>query len=351
MSTPCDSDRYLAHPGAEPFLLLKENHFAFAAVEQLGWREQPATQRLVFLSGPAGSGKSHLARQFVRHESSVRPSVRIAHLTAAEFAAEFAEAAENRAIHRFQQSYRSLQTLVLEDIGALVNRFATLQQLCFVLDEILINGGRVLLSNRRPPGELHDMPPRLINRCRSGVCAVIRSLGYSSRVSIVEHFAQTRQMPIPPDAARLLAHELPVSPRELLATIAQLDHYARHSSSQINQVIVCRYLDGEVKPKPPTLTDITRAVARCFHTTATDLRSHSRKQAFVVPRQCAIYLARSLTPLSLSRIAEFFGQRHHSSVAHAYRRMKLILHEQPDIRQHLVQICNTLNCNGESICG
>ena len=351
MSTPCDSDRYLAHPGTEPFLLLDENRFAYAAVEQLGWREQPATQRLVFLSGPAGSGKSHLARQFARHELSLWPSEQIAHLTAAEFAAEFAEAAENSEIHRFQQSYRSLQVLVLEDVGALVSRFATLQQLCFVLDEILTNGGRVLLSSRRPPGELRDMPPRLINRCRWGVCAVIHSLDYSGRVCIIEHFAQTRQMPIPPDAARLLARELPVSPRELLATIAQLDHYARRSGSRIDQAIIRRYLDGEVKPKPPTLTDITRAVACCFHTTVADLRSHSRKQTFVVPRQCAIYLARSLTPLSLSRIAKFFGQRHHSSVAHAYRRMKLILHKQPDMRQHLVQICNTLNCNGEGICG
>jgi chromosomal replication initiator protein len=351
MSTPCDSDRYLAHPGTKPFLLLKENRFAYAAVEQLGWREKSATQRLVFLSGPAGSGKSHLSRQFARHELSVRPAERIAHLTATEFAAEFAEAAENREIYRFQKSFRSLQALVLEDIGALANRFATLQQLCFLLDEILTNGGRVLLSSRRPPGELHDMPPRLINRCRSGVCAVIHSLGYSGRICIIEHFAQTRQMPIPPDAARLLADELPVSPRELLATIAQLDHYARHSGSHVNQAIVRRYLDGEVKPTPPTLTDITRAVARCFHTTTANLRSHSRKQAHVVPRQCAIYLARSLTPLSLSRIAEFFGQRHHSSVAHAYRRMKSILNEQPEIRQHLVQICNTLNCSGESICG
>lgn len=345
MSTPCDSDRYLAHPGAEPFLLLKENRFAYAAVDQLGWREKPATQRLVFLSGPAGSGKSHLTRQFARHEASVRPSERIVHLTASEFAAEFAEAAENREIHRFQQSYRALQVLVLEDIGALVNRFATLQQLCFILDEILINGGRVLLSSRRPPGELRDMLPRLINRCRAGVCAAIHSLDYASRVCIIEHFAQTRQMPIPPDAARLLARELPVSPRELLATIAQLDHYARHSHSRIDQTIVRHYLDGEVKPKPPTLTDITHAVARCFHTTAANLRSHSRKQADVVPRQCAIYLARSLTPLSLSRISEFFGQRHHSSITHALRKMKLIIHEQPDIRQHLVQICSTLNCD------
>ena len=342
MSPPISQSLRKIRPGTERFLLLDENRFAHAAVEQLTWQENPTKPRLVFLSGPAGCGKSLLARWFVRLELRTRPDVSSAHVTAAEFAAEFAEASESSVIPEFQKRYRALELLVVEDLRSLANRSETLLQLGFVIDDVLANGSRVLLTSRCPPGELTRVPARLINRFHAGVCVGIQPPGNSSRVSLLQHFAETRQIPIPYESICLLAREMPVSPRELLATIVQLDHYAVHSGSNLDQGEVRRYLDAEIKPTPPSLAEITRATARHFSTTTAELRGHSRRQSLMLPRQCAIYLSRSLTGLPLVRIAEYFSKRHHSSVAHACERIDQLVNEQPDVRQHLAQIGNLL---------
>jgi chromosomal replication initiator protein len=343
MSPSIGINRPAARHGAERILLLNENRFAYAAIEQLAEAGGTAGPRLVFLSGPAGYGKSLLARRFVHLELSARPEVRMAHVTAAEFAAEFAEASDNGIIARFQERYRALDVLVLEDVRALSKRWETLQQLQFILDEILATGGRVLLTSRSLPGELPEMPPRLINRFHSGTCASIAPLDYPGRLSLLQHFAQTRQIPITYESTELLAQQLPVSPRELLATLTQLDHVAREHKTRLDVSSVRRYLEGEIKPAPPTLAEITRAAARHFSAAAADLRGHSRKQSLVLPRQCAMYLARSLTSLSLVKIAEHFGGRHHSSVAHACQRIRQAQQEHPGVRQHLTQISQLLH--------
>ena len=84
------------------FLVLPENRLAYTAAMQ--WR-RPTPGRvapIVTLTGPAGAGKSHLARQAGRPDS--RP-LRVAHVTAAEFAAEWDEARRRRTIAEFYAEY------------------------------------------------------------------------------------------------------------------------------------------------------------------------------------------------------------------------------------------------------
>ena len=97
----------------------------------------------------------------------------------------------------FQERYRALKSLVVEELRSLANRSETLTQLMFVIDNVLANGGRVLLTSRCPPGELPGMSSRLINRFHAGVCVGIQSPDNASRVSLLQHFAETRQIPIP----------------------------------------------------------------------------------------------------------------------------------------------------------
>src|SRR5262245_58687988 len=85
-----------------PFLVLPENRFAYEAVASIG----EGDPRPVFLYGPSGAGKSHLARHAVRHFLARHPQARVQHLTASEFAAEFAEASSSRSIPLFQSATR-----------------------------------------------------------------------------------------------------------------------------------------------------------------------------------------------------------------------------------------------------
>lgn len=335
----------LATP-AEHLLVLEENRFAWAALASLhDAAEQPARGRLVYLYGPSGAGKSHLVRQFLRDERRRDPDLRAATVTAGRFAAELAEASEARSVDCFQARYRDLQVFVCEDLTGLEYRHETQQQLVAAIDELLSSGGRVVLTSTRAPGELAGVQRRLVNRCYGGTCAAVEAPGPASRAALLAHFALAKQIPLPQDAVDFLAAELPVSPRELRATVDQLDLQARQARTRIDCDFVRRCLESEIKPRSATLAEIARAVARHFGVTIAGLRGQRRAQGVVLPRQCAMFLARQLTAEPMQAIARYFGRRNHTTVLHACRRMRTLASDEPALRQHLAQIHRALGCS------
>ncbi len=335
----------------ETFLTLPENRLALKAVEELADPGLSRQGRLVFLSGPSGVGKSLLVRELL-HKKNKTGKDKSASLTASQWAAELAEAAQNQTLPDFQDKYRSLELLICEDVKAISSRRESQQQLAMALDEILSIGGRVLISSTLPAGSLDGFSRRLINRFHGGVTVEISLPEFDSRVQLLNHFAAARQILLPVSIAELLADALPVSPRELLAAVIQLETLARRQKSPISLALAEYFLNRETTPQPATLSEVAKAVARQFGVPLSGLRGKKRAHGVVLPRQCAMFLARELTDHSLLAIAQFFGRRHHSTVLHACKRMETAQRSEPALRQHLAQIRTVLGTHPTaSSCG
>ena len=311
----------------EPLLLVPEIRLAHTAITQLGSRSRSRPPS-VYITGPPGTGKSHLARLFLQADTGRKASV-----LASEFAAELAEAAQHRDIPEFQDRFRKLDTLVCEDLQALVGRKESQQQLLAVIDEILGRGGRVLITASRLPGRLDRFDRKLVSRCRGGVVVSVRRPGPASRLQLLEHFASRHQVPLPVDVAQLLAQKITGSPRDLISALGQLETLSRISGGVIDTAMARNVVAGDAEAKPPGLAQIARVVARHFGVSARRLRERSRAQHIVVPRQCAMLLARELTGTIYSKIAAYFGCSNHTTVLHACRRMQQRLGNEPELRQ------------------
>lgn len=336
----------------DAFLALPENQLALAAVEELFSPGPHRQGRLVFVSGPSGVGKSLLVRESLRRSKGHAKKEKSAALTASQWAAELAEASQNQTIDAFQARYRSLELLICEDVTAIANRKDSQEQLCLAMDEILAHGGRVLITSILSTGSLDGFSRRLVNRFQGGVTAHIDLPEFESRVQLLNHFAAARQIALPLSVAEMLADSLPVSPRELLAALVQLETLARRQNSPLTTALAEYYLSQETMPQPLELSEVAKAVARQFGVPMSGLRGKKRAHGVVLPRQCAMFLARELTGQSLLAIAQFFGRRHHSTVLHACKRMESALHKEPALRQHLAQIRTALGAHPTaSSCG
>ena len=73
-----------------------------------------------------------------------------------------------------------------------------------------------------------------------------------------------------------------------------------------------------------TIREIQAAVSRAFGVTGIDLLSRRQDIRVARPRQVAVWLARHLTPCSLSEIGREFG-RDHTSVGAAISRIDTLL--------------------------
>ena len=71
-----------------------------------------------------------------------------------------------------------------------------------------------------------------------------------------------------------------------------------------------------------TIEEIQKRVAEHFRVKARDMHSARRARAVARPRQVAMYLAKQLTPRSLPEIGRKFGDRDHTTVMHAIRRIE-----------------------------
>lgn len=343
MSAKSASRSYSKPGGSDAFVLLDENRFAYTAVQQLQKPTFVTRSPWVYVYGPSGCGKSHLAQRFVRELRTSQPNLRYNNVAASDFAAQLAEASENKRIAELTDQYVLLEAFVCEDVQALAGRTETQRLLLTILDQISVAGGRILLTADRSPGALENIHPRLISRFQGGIAARMDFPAETGRVKLFQHFADARQIPLAASEARLLARELAVSPREIMAAVVQLEALARLQHTNVDEKFIRHYLKQEVHRPAVTMTQIVRAVAQEFGVRVSDIRSRTRLQNLVVPRQCAMYLARQLTGARFRTIAEFFGKRNHSTVVHACQRLEQSLPDEPALRQHVQQIACKLS--------
>src|SRR5262249_23982525 len=79
-------------------------------------------------------------------------------------------------------------------------------------------------------------------------------------------------------------------------------------------------------------------VANYYRVNSSELLSSGRSQDLALPRHIAMFLANDMLKLSFPRIGKDFGGRKHSSVIHAYKKIKDLVSNEPEIAHSVQQI-------------
>lgn len=83
--------------------------------------------------------------------------------------------------------------------------------------------------------------------------------------------------------------------------------------------------------KYPFIAEIQKVVAEHYGLDRSDMCSSRRAQDVARPRQVAMYLSRRLTLRSLPEIGRRFGNRDHTTVMHACRRIEQLSATDPEL--------------------
>lgn len=84
-----------------------------------------------------------------------------------------------------------------------------------------------------------------------------------------------------------------------------------------------------IAPTAPSIHLIQRVVCRRYDITRNDILSQRRTANLVRPRQVAMYITKTLTPKSLPEIGRRFGDRDHTTVLHAVRKIEHLITRDP----------------------
>lgn len=92
----------------------------------------------------------------------------------------------------------------------------------------------------------------------------------------------------------------------------------------------------------PTIREIQRVVARWSDIPATMMSDHCRKQRYARPRQIAMYLSRAMTDNSYPVIGRLFGDRDHTTVLYAYRKIRREAAHRQDLADDLQRLSDDI---------
>jgi chromosomal replication initiator protein len=91
-----------------------------------------------------------------------------------------------------------------------------------------------------------------------------------------------------------------------------------------------------------SVEDIQRAVCHHFHLTNAELLSKDRHKSVAFARQVAMYLCRQRLKCSFPELGRAFGNRDHTTVMSAVRRVEALRQKDPQVNAHLEAIVQKL---------
>jgi chromosomal replication initiator protein len=308
----------------ERFVVDSANRVAFNAAKAVAQPGMPQFSPLYLHSG-TGQGKTHLMHALGQAFLEANPEATAIYVTAERFMFEFVQALRNRDTHAFKTRLRSVDLLMIDDLQFIGGKDATQEEFFHTVNEFMSSGKRLVIAADRAPQALEGFEPRLAGRLGSGLVADIKPAELELRRAIVAR--KLEDMPavdMPAEVVDLLAARITSNVRELEGALNRLVAYANLSNETISIDFAVTTL-GEVlrsAQRRITIDEIQRAVSTHFEVKQIDLISERRAVAIARPRQIAMYLAKRLTTRSLPEIGRKFGNRDHSTVIHAVRRIE-----------------------------
>ena len=301
------------------FISGPENLAAVAALTNLAAElasDDDMETPFIYLHGPSGTGKSHLAQalvnEIITRNCSLIANIWEASALAGESAQEFLDGA------------RDSDLVVLEDLQQLAPVWV--EPVVQLLDERRSKDQPTVITARTGPQQLRYRGERFSNRLTSRLAAclvvAIEPLQSASRLRLLEDLARQRQLVLSEDVSTWLAENLTGGGRQILGAINQLELLAQLHKKAPDLDTVAAHMRVQVEAGRPTVERIAQRVSGYFRVPARQLQSQRRYRNILVPRQVGMYLARRLTRLSLDQIGAYFGGRDHSTVLHACRKVE-----------------------------
>lgn len=313
------------------FVALPENRSACEAVDRLAAAvAHGADVPLLFIHGPPGSGKSHLASELIERVAQGDPPRTAQTAAAAELGRDLLQPpVERRLVTR---EVVGCDLLVLEDVQHLPP--AAADELAAILDRRQARRRPTLVTAVRGPAEL-NLPARLTSRLGGGLVVGIQPLGELSRRQLAAALCQDQQLKVTDDVIGWLARD-PGGARPILGEIARLAVLATRHPPPLTLTVVTAELPVTPVAGESPLERIAARVAEHYRVPVKALRGPSRVRNVARARQVAMSVARA-AGFSFPQIGGYFG-RDHTTVMHSCARVAELATEDVALARELREL-------------
>jgi chromosomal replication initiator protein len=307
----------------------RSNSIALAAARRVAL-SQPGEHigfNPLFVHAQVGLGKTHLLQAIALAARGA--GRRVVYLTAEHFMYRFVAALKAQSALTFKEELRATDLLLIDDLQFLTGRQVQ-QEFCHTLNSLIDGARQVVVAADRPPADLETLDERVRSRLAGGLLVEIGAPELELRRRIVETRLAAAgrdglKAAISPAVIDFVAENIATNGRDLDGAVTRLIAHSQFSGEAMTldlAELTLRDLMRGREARRVKIEDIQRIVCKQYNVSKADLLSARRTRTVVRPRQIAMYLSKVLTPRSLPEIGRRFGNRDHTTVLHAVRKIE-----------------------------
>lgn len=329
------------------FVIGSSNRFSHAAAVAVA--EAPAkAYNPLFIYGGSGLGKTHLLHAIGHYAHSLYKGIRVRYVSSEEFTNDFINAIANNRGPEFQARYREIDILLIDDIQFLQGKDSTQEAFFHTFNTLHDHNKQVVVTSDLPPKQLTGFEDRMRSRFEWGLITDVQAPDLETRIAILRKKAASERIDISDDVVEYMASKVSSNIRELEGALIRVTAFANLNKTSPDMTLVQTVLKDLVLTEDTNVIapgDIISLTATFYQLSIEDLYGSSRSQTIALARQVAMYLCREMTSLSLPKIGQLFGNRDHTTVMYANKKIGELMKERRSIYNQVTEITSRIKQN------
>ena len=331
----------------ETFVVGNNNRFAHAAA--IAVADKPGeSYNPLFLYGGVGLGKTHLMQAIGNRILQNNRSAKILYVTSEKFTNQMINAIKDNKNEVFRNRYRTIDVLLIDDIQFIAGKERVQEEFLHTFNALYEDKKQIIISSDKPPREIQFLEDRLKSRFEWGLLADISCPDYETRLAILRKKAQEEKIIVDDTILSNIANKIDSNIRELEGVFNKIIATASLTHTPITIELAENTINEFKAANEKVLSSdfVKETVAKYFNINKDDLSSNKRSNEIAFPRQIAMFLCRDVANMSYPKIGEDFGNRDHSTVMHACKKIEKEIKEKNNTKL-IVESVKNIIINGE----
>ncbi|MDD2592009.1 MAG: chromosomal replication initiator protein DnaA [Erysipelotrichaceae bacterium] len=323
-------DNILSEFTFDNFVVGKSNKECYSAALACAYNPINFLYSPLFIYGNSGLGKTHLLHSIGNYVKKNSPELRVTYMTSDQFITGVYTAAKNNCLDDFKSRLRTLDVLLIDDIQFLAgNKEKTHEILFNIFNDLHKNKKSIVLTSDHKPKEIKGLEERLVSRFSNGLIFGIDSPEFETALKILKIKLTNRSIDcstINEDVLTYIATNYSQDVRQLEGALNRLIFYSIQygENNEINFKLAMEAFRDDIdigQKDELTINRIKKGINEYYGLSKNQLVSKTKTKNISDARHIAMYLCRKHLDVPYKKIGEEFGNRDHSTIMNACRKI------------------------------
>lgn len=326
----------------DSFVVGSFNQLAHAAAQAVIKKPGIAYNPL-FLYGPTGHGKTHLAQAIGNCFKKINPDRKVFYVTSERFIVDYINAVQDGKANGFKEKYRQYDVLIMDDIQFFSKKEKAQEELFHLFNALYDSNKQIIFTSDKHANYIPDLESRLKSRFSAGMIVDIPAPDYDSRTALLKTKALHNNFILNDEIIEYLATTIQGNIRDLEGALNTIICQSQLQDAPLTLLEVENLIKNSTKPKKMvSVKEVIKKISEFYDVEESSIYEKTRRKEIVKPRQLIMYILREDFGVSYPSIGQKIGGRDHTTVIHSCEKIRRNLKIDSALEQEVNQIRSLL---------